>query len=1060
MLTPRTSARRSLWLLLPLLVLVFLLAPAPAAAETVWEVTTYGNGELLKSAFQGIALFGSENGGLYSAMKVAGLVALLAALFAALPSALGGQQALMAIPHVGITAGIVGILCSPSFHTTVAIVDRVALSTEMVSGVPFPIAVIGHASSFFGEQLAEKVEQAIYPVDFYGKFTESGLGWGPRVVQATMNVTLIDMQLATDLDAYIRLCLIPDVQSGHKTVDQVIKAKTAEEMLGDTNPAIPILLPSQCNSDGLPEDCTPPLEDQRCPEAFDRVINPRLGQATQDPQLLAVIGQSIGKTDPTQVLSAIDTTAQDVLGISQNARDLLKVRFAANQLLPSIQANAALAGQSGLLTAWSISAAEAQQTSSWITMGRMIQLVLPFFHATLEFLFYGFLLFGIPLTIVMPRIFPQVVGNALWLQLWPLAYVFANRILYMQAVKAGLYANQLDWGMSAASTQPILNTFNYAYAASGFPVAVGVLLLGGMIFGGSYAMTKVVQHGPWHTGAGMGVETAMGNVTAGSVNLDQRNAAPHTQMLTTDSMGHPMVEDILGDRRNPVSVTSIGQGMRNTTWGDGADAFRQNRSEDGFQLTTSPEGTYFSAPMASLQQFQSEAASHGSGYASARANTDRSTQGSSRNIGLAVNDLISRLQSDDVRKTHADSKGLTDTMTRSQSKHVGYALQQAYAHAESESVVRGLAAQDGVSFGLSAFGMGATSQLQVTATKNGQVVGSFSLNETQSRTFDNAYARAVANDHTLRDALTDGSTIAASHQQGYSFSDAANAISGVDHLQSEERSARDQWEHSSAASVTLSLSRESDIARLYWDKHYRDQHGNLDTARQSEQGRDAINTYFGEMRNLFLDPGKRGELGDLAKEALQNNPKGLETMKQIEQGLDAQRETLAGVQALPAPERPAAPVEHPPALDPLTLKGKTVQASALAGSTLVPSANPAPTTAVDHATQNPKGTKPHPVHPHGTDSARPRPAPGSGQPELDGDPGSAPGGHHVPSAAAMKSRQGLMREGMEKEPKTLGELKKDADVVQVQNLAAGILGQDDGHPPLWKRFLPSSWVGK
>jgi len=142
----------------------------------------------------------------------------------------------MAIPHVGITAGIVGILCSPSFHTTVAIVDRVALSTEMVSGVPFPIAVIGHASSFFGEQLAEKVEQAIYPVDFYGKFTESGLGWEPRVVQATMNVTLIDMKLATDLDAYIRLCLIPDVQSGHKTVDQVLKAKTTEEMLGDTNP--------------------------------------------------------------------------------------------------------------------------------------------------------------------------------------------------------------------------------------------------------------------------------------------------------------------------------------------------------------------------------------------------------------------------------------------------------------------------------------------------------------------------------------------------------------------------------------------------------------------------------------------------------------------------------------------------------------------------------------------------------------------------------------------------------------------------------------------------------
>ena len=46
---------------------------------------------------------------------------------------------------------------------------------------------------------------------------------------------------------------------------------------------------------------------------------------------------------------------------------------------------------------------------------------------------------------------------------------FANRILYMQAVKAGLYANQLDWGMSVASTQPILNTFNYALRGLGVP---------------------------------------------------------------------------------------------------------------------------------------------------------------------------------------------------------------------------------------------------------------------------------------------------------------------------------------------------------------------------------------------------------------------------------------------------------------------------------------------------------------------------------------------------------------------------------------------------------------
>lgn len=1047
------ALRGILWLPLLVFTIGLLALPMPALAATVWDVTTYGNGELLKSAFQGIALFASEHGGLASAMKVAALVALLAGLFAAIPSALGGQQALLAIPHVALTAGIVGILCNPSFQTTVAIVDRVALTTDLVSGVPFPIAVIGHASSLFGERLAEKIEQAIYPVEYYGKFTASGLGWGPRVVQATLDVSLIDLNLATDLDAYIRLCVLPDVQSGHKTVDQIVKAKTAEEMLGGTNPAIPILLPSQCNSDGLPEGCAEPLEDQRCPEAFDRILLPRLGQAAQDPQLLALIGQTIGKTDPTQVLPAIDTAAQDLLGLSQNAVDLLKVRFAANQLIPSIQANAALSGQSGVLAAWAISAAEAQQTSAWLTTGLLIQQILPFFHATLEFLFYGFLLFGIPLIIVMPRIFPQVLGNALWLQLWPLAYVFANRILYLQAGKAGLYSSQMDWGMSVAATQPITHTFNYAYAASGFPVAVGVMLLGGMIFGGSYAMTKVVQHGPWHTGAGMGVEAAMGNVNAGTVSLEQRNAVAHTQTLGTDPMGQPVAHDILGARSAPVSVTAIGSGMRNTTWGSGGDTFMHLRSDDGFGLSVSSQGTFFSAPNAGLQQLQTEAASHGRGYASALANTDRSSQGAARSIGLAIGDMVHRLRSEEVSQTHTASSGLADTITRSTSKHVGYALQQAMANSESESSVRSLAAQDGLSFGLSVFGTGATSQLQVTASKNGQTMASFTLNETQTRSFDNAFARSVARDRSLRDALADGSRIASSHDQRYSFDQAATAITAVDHTQAAERSAREQFERTEAASVTLSMSRETDMALRYWDQHYRAQYGSLDAARTSAQGQEAITRFYGEMRNLFLDPNRREDLGHLAQQVLQATPQGLEALQRIDRDLEAQRTTLQGVHpTLTVPGAPPSPVDHPAALDSLSAFGRTVRAPVLSGSTLMPTDDPAPTTALGHATAHPTGAKPHPVHPHSTDRSRPHPAPG--HPHLTGEPDSSPGGHGVPSAEAMQSRQTLMREGLTQEPQTLGALKADADVRIAENVVAGVKGQDGGYKPFYKRFLP------
>lgn len=477
------------------------------------------------------------------------------------------------------------------------------------------------------------------------------------------------------------------------------------------------------------------------------------------------------------------------------------------------------------------------------------------------------------------------------------------------------------------------------------------------------------------------------------------------------------------------------------------------RSDDGFGLSVSSQGTLFSAPNAGLQQLQTEAASQGRGYASALANTDRSTQGAARTIGLAIGDLVHRLQSEDVSKTHTASSGLADAITRVTSKHVGYALQQAMANTESESSVRSLAAQDGMSFGLSVLGTGATSQLQVTASKNGQTMGAFTLNETQARSFDNAFARSVARDRSLRDALAEGSQIASSHDQRYSFDQAASAINSVDHAQSAERSAREQLERTQAASVTLSMSRETDMALLYWDQHYRAQYGSLDAARTTEQGQEAVTRFYGEMRNLFLDPNRREALGQLAQQALKANPQGLEALQRIERDVEAQRTTLQGVHTtLTTPGAPPSPADHPAALDPLSAFGRAVRAPVLSGSTLMPTGDPAPTTALAHATQNPKGSKPHPVHPHATDSSQPHPAPG--HPHLPGEPGSSPGGHAVPSAEAMKSRQALMREGLTQEPQTLGALKSDADVRVAENVVAGVKGQDGGYKPFYKRFLP------
>jgi len=833
----------------------------PATAAEIWEVVTYGNGELLTAAFRGIALFASE--GLQSALKIAALVALLGALFASIPLVLGGQQALLAIPHTALAAGIVALLCT--IHVPVAVVDKVALSTDIVGGVPLPVAVIGYASSAFGERLAEKVEQAIYPPDYYGKFTQSGLGWGPRVVEATMAATLVDLQLATDLDAYIRLCVIPDVQSGHAQLDTVLKATTVEAMLGGTNPAIPVLLPSQCNADGLPEGCTPPPADQRCPEAFERVLLPRLAAASQDPQVLAMIGQAIGKADPTEVLPAISTAAQDILQVSQDGVDLLKLRFAANQLLPAVQAHAALAGQSALVAAWSLSAAEAQQTASWISMGLLIQQVLPFFHATLEFLFYGFLLFGIPLIIVMPRIFPQILANALWLQLWPLAYVFANRILYGQAAKAGLYSSQMEWGLSVAASQPITDTFHYAYAASGFPVAIGVMLLGGMVFGGSYAMTKIAERGPWHMGAGMGVEAAMGNVNYGTVSTEQRNLAPHTQVMTIDEGGRPALAEMAGPVDSPMStvIRDAGGGTETRTVVDGMAAWSKTNVEQDV-LSVTPRGVAFASRDLSVGMARQEVARVAAAHETARGQSVRSGAEWAAAVSTATREMQEFGRSSTAGSDHGSAVRAGTQLGRGYTQAALAALSQTRGARDTFQQIRDLMADGRSSLGLAVVGTGIGAGMSFRVGDSEGKGREFALTGQQARNFAERFQKELSLNTEFQEGRRTMTQLAASRGRADAWEAADRAATTFSTARADEERAATALESARSLQTTITQSGGGAIALAAWEHWgYAQQYGPMLRANDpgNPEGLAGLRRFYAEFTTKIHDPDARAELG-------------------------------------------------------------------------------------------------------------------------------------------------------------------------------------------------------
>jgi hypothetical protein len=60
------------------------------------------------------------------------------------------------------------------------------------------------------------------------------------VLQATLDATPVRVEVSEDLSAYVQLGLLPDLQSRYKTLDALTKATTIDDLLGDTDPAIPV----------------------------------------------------------------------------------------------------------------------------------------------------------------------------------------------------------------------------------------------------------------------------------------------------------------------------------------------------------------------------------------------------------------------------------------------------------------------------------------------------------------------------------------------------------------------------------------------------------------------------------------------------------------------------------------------------------------------------------------------------------------------------------------------------------------------------------------------------
>lgn len=873
---------------------VVCLAPSLSDAASAWEIDTYGNGEMLTAVFRGLALFASSGGGLTGALKLAALVGLLILLVSATAAALTGNRATFLFPYAAIVAGVVSTLST--ITVPVAVVDRIAASSMVIDGVPLPIAIVGYFSSALGSRIIERVEQAMLPVDAE-RFMTHGLGWGPRVMQATLDARIQDPVLLHDLTTYIEVCVSESFNTGYKTVTDLSQGTSADRILGDTNPAIPFVLPSQ----------TSPPDNQTCLDAWNSVLSPKLTEHATSQGLLGTLALRLGLSSYAEVTSVIDEITPEYQ-ISQSAVELLRLRFAVNQLLPALQAMSAIGNQSAMVTAWALAEAQAQQTSSWLTTGLLLQQVLPVFYSALEFLFYGFLVIGIPLLLVMPRLLISILQTGLFIQLWPLAYVFGNLFLYTQTSKLAFFTgeSQQGLGLSLAATQPLQEGIQNAYAASGFPIIIGVMILSGMIYGGGYAIQRAMLQGPWGAGGAFGTASALGNMSFGNVsydNLSKGNIAERT--LARDTVAERVVSQDNFTARTQTFGTSGGT-VSLSLGRDGAIGY-QGLSMPFGDLRLDPrtgKATALGNSPLTMQTLTQATTEGGNALSSENAKVQQSAKDVQHAQTSSLAKSFTVTASAEESRQHGISESTRRAFQEAASHEIGKTLQSEEVGKEIRNhfLTKGGSTSVGLDGGtpkLLGFSIGAGGQIDVRSQfQNGQEVTTTLSRETSDRVLSQAH-RSLEKGMEYRQLNEETARHGETSSRALGFDDVRRYTESYNEAVSRRDSAAATLRAVQAFSAAVGVNRGHLFINALWEAR----NPGVNFAQAAREDRPAAASFAAELAAAAQSPAK---LEELSKEALGH----LEKTGQLEQytsaaaAIESQRPAGSSAQPLIPPVNP------------------------------------------------------------------------------------------------------------------------------------------------------------
>ncbi|MFA0072122.1 conjugal transfer protein TraG N-terminal domain-containing protein [Vibrio cyclitrophicus] len=304
-----------------------------------------------------------------------------------------------------------------SMKATVQINDaQNPMTTYSVDNVPYIVAIPGWAATTFMHGLTDGIE-TVFSSTEDKKYSTSGMTFGSSLYTLLRSTNAETVQLQKYWKDFFHSCILGDIHINRKySMQDIVQAPNLLDFLAgqSMSPIRGLYAP-----DGTYQTCRDALPDIN--QHFDNEANAAFSKLGS-----YIFGREAGL--PTAFLiNAVENSHSDLIGVSNNAVDILKQNMAINMTRWNIENN-----QRGLASNYAYTSNQMQTTTMWANIGLQAKEFVPMMHSigVILFVCFGAIIVIIALLphMALP-VLKNYIGSFFYLATWPMIFTILNAIM-------------------------------------------------------------------------------------------------------------------------------------------------------------------------------------------------------------------------------------------------------------------------------------------------------------------------------------------------------------------------------------------------------------------------------------------------------------------------------------------------------------------------------------------------------------------------------------------------------------------------------------------------------